>query len=156
MNSDAPDGRRGVSQGVARGSAWLIAGNLVTPLGSIHGVLLQREMRFRAMTLRDLMLSGLASALTIAAVLGGLGLWSLVLPELLVGAVGVVLNWWLHPWRPRLRLSAGYWPRIFRYGRYLLGDGLLGFLNNNADYMIIGKILGTGTLDCTPSRTSAA
>ncbi|OGB94304.1 MAG: hypothetical protein A3H39_10390 [candidate division NC10 bacterium RIFCSPLOWO2_02_FULL_66_22] len=122
---------------------WVIAlGYLVTPLGSIHSILLQREMRFRAMTLRDLGLSGLASALTIAAVLGGLGLWSLVLPELVVGAAGVVLNWWLHPWRPRLRLSAGHWPRIFRYGRYLLGDGLLAFLNNNADYMIIGKILG--------------
>ena len=122
---------------------WVIAlGYLVTPLGSIHSILLQREMRFRAMTLRDLGLSGLASALTIAAVLGGLGLWSLVLPELVVGAAGVVLNWWLHPWRPRLRLSAGHWPLIFRYGRYLLGDGLLAFLNNNADYMIIGKILG--------------
>ena len=120
----------------------MAVGYLIGPLGSIHGVLLQREMRFRAMTLRDLGLSTLASLLTIASIMAGLGLWSLVIPDLFVGAVGVLTNWWLHPWRPRLRLCLSHWPRIFRYGRYLLGDGLVAFLNNNADYMIIGKLLG--------------
>jgi len=121
----------------------MAVGYLIGPLGSIHGVLLQREMRFSAMTLRDLTLSALASLLTIGSIIGGLGLWSLVIPDLIVGAVGVLANWWLHPWRPRLRLHLNRWPRIFRYGRYLLGDGFLAFLINNADYMIIGKVLGS-------------
>lgn len=118
-------------------------GSLVAPLGSIQAILVQRDMRFRAVTLRDLALSALSSVLVIAAILAGLGLWSLVIPELIVGAVGVIFNWWLHPWRPRFHLQTHRWPRIFRYGRYLLGDGVLAFLINNADYMIIGKLLGS-------------
>jgi O-antigen/teichoic acid export membrane protein len=121
-------------------------GYLVAPLGSIHGVLLQRDMRFRAITLRDLGLSTLASVLTIASIIAGLGLWSLVIPDLIVGVVGVLCNWRLHPWRPRLRLQWERWGRIFRYGRYLLGDGFLAFLINNADYMILGKVLGPAGL----------
>src|SRR5256885_5996040 len=45
----------------------------------------------------------------------GWGVWSLVLPNLLLAPVGFVVVIWTSRWMPRLRLHLRYWGRIGRF-----------------------------------------
>ncbi len=68
--------------------------------------LLQREMRFSALTLRSTLATVLSATLGIGLALGGAGVWSLVAQEVALRVVSLVVVWRAHPWRPRLRFSA--------------------------------------------------
>lgn len=129
---------------------WLMVamalGSLFGPVGSVQAALLQREMRFPVIAVRDVLMSLLGSCLVIAALLAGFGVWSLVVPGLIVALATSLANWRLHTWRPEVRGNFDRWAVIFRYGRFILGDSLLAFVINNADNMIGGKLLGPSRL----------
>jgi PST family polysaccharide transporter len=123
-----------------------VAFYLIAPLGSIHNVLLQKRMHFRRLVIPQLATTILSTVVTIVMALLGYGVWSLVVPGLIAFPVSVVLSWKLCKWRPSWRLHTKLWGEMFRYGKNVLGNDLVNYVNSNIDYIIIGRLLGPSLL----------
>lgn len=119
---------------------------LIAPLGGIHQALLQKRMEYRRLIIPQLVMTLVGTVLTIVLAALGWGVWSLALPGLAAFPLGVMMTWKMCDFRPSLRFHQEHWRKIFRYGRNILGSELVTFVNNNADYILIGKLLGATLL----------
>ncbi|MBI4320999.1 MAG: lipopolysaccharide biosynthesis protein [Chloroflexi bacterium] len=119
---------------------------VITAAGETHQMLLARELRFKPKALLELVPGLSSAAISVVAAFQGLGVWSLVVGLVLGSALASALAWLLVPWRPFFRLSVTHARAVFRYGRSVMGLGLLIFLTDNVDYLIIGRILGPAPL----------
>ena len=118
-------------------------------LGQLAGVpdaLLQRALDFKKLAVRETVLEILNGVGMIAMALAGFGVWSLVVPAMLLTPVRVILAFKLARWLPKRFLGRSSWPRIFRYAFHTTGAGLVTQLVNEGDTLIIGKRLGATDL----------
>jgi len=70
--------------------------------------------------------------------------WALVLGTLASRVTGVLLSYWMHPYRPRLSLEAAR--ELIAYTKWLLFNNILLVLIKNTDDAIVGKVLGPAGL----------
>lgn len=111
-------------------------------LSVVHLALLQREMDFRALAVRTnaaVILGGVAGL--VAAFLG-LGTWSLVVQQLVLGTVEVVVLWWFSDWRPRLRFDRGRARELLGFSGFSALAGIGSFLQTRVDALVIGLVFG--------------
>ena len=99
----------------------LIWMSLVFPCSAVSATLVARQRRqfdFRALALRSLVGRTIGGIIGIAAAFMGAGLWSLVLQQILIAAIGSLVLWVTSDATPRLR---------FRYSefRQMIGFGAL-------------------------------
>src|SRR5258708_26773351 len=102
----------------ARVLSWMC---LVFPCSAVSATLVaqqRRQFAFRALALRSLIGRVVGGGIGIAAAFMGAGLWSLVLQQILIAAIGSFVLWVTSARRPRLR---------FRYNEFkqLIGFGVL-------------------------------
>ena len=118
----------------------------IRSLGSTHYALAQKEMRFRSRTiaeLSDVVSRGLTG---IGLALAGAGAWSLVIGYVVGVTALVIALWILIPWRPRLRVVREHLRSLLRFGGALTGVDVLSAVLSNADYLFVGKALGSAAL----------
>jgi polysaccharide transporter, PST family len=119
---------------------------LITSLGSTHRSLLARRMDFRSLELRFLAGVLVGAAVGITAALAGLGPWALILQEIALAAVSTGLLWLMMPWRPRRVFSFPDLRSLGVFGLRSVGGSLFGTMNQNADNLLVGKVLGASAL----------
>lgn len=108
----------------------------------VPDALLQRAMQFRALAARDLIYDGATGALGVVMALLGMGLWSLVLPRLVLSPLMFVASLRLARWSPGRDMLRKEWRPIFKYALPLIGSDVLHTISNDADTMFVGKVLG--------------
>lgn len=113
---------------------------------SLPQALLEREYNFAAVARAELV--GASAATIAAAALGftGQGVWSLAALHIVSPAVAGVLIWRASPWRPALVLKWSALRGLARYSGSLTAFNIVNFLSRNADYVIIGRVLGAQAL----------
>ena len=119
---------------------------VVSALGAVHRVHLNRELTFDRLALVDI---GSTFAYTITAValaLGGFGVWALILGQLVRAAADVVLLWRAEPWRPRLHFDRSAFKSLIGFGGNVWGFNLLNYLRENIDFLSVGRVLGASQL----------
>ena len=103
---------------------------------------LNRDLRFAAIAGSDTVAQALALAVAVSSALLGAGYWALVFQQLTIGAVtllsSVVLGRWL-PGRPRR--GVGLRP-FLRFGGGVTGTGLVYYLGNNLDNLVLAVFEG--------------
>ena len=102
----------------ARVLAWM---SLIFPCSAVSATLVaqqRRQFSFRTLALRSLFGRVIGGGIGIAAAILGAGLWSLVLQQLLIAAIGSVALWMMSDRTPRLQ---------FRYSEFkqMIGFGML-------------------------------
>lgn len=111
-----------------------------------HQALLRRQMRFRELATIDIvsMIVGIATAIIMAAM--NCGYWSLV--GLTVGTTlaNCALVWMYSSWRPGPSVRGSGVGAMVRFGGGLTGFNVLNYFTRNADNVIIGFALGSGSL----------
>lgn len=121
---------------------------VLSAASQIGTALLQREMRFRALALTEVIsgLTGLVAGALCA--IAGLGIWSLIAAQLTVAVFKSIFCWgYAHDLvmfqRPvaDATLSAA-----LRFGAFQTGERLLNFAGWNVDKLIVGRLLGEGGL----------
>ncbi|MEO7986917.1 MAG: lipopolysaccharide biosynthesis protein [Gemmatimonadales bacterium] len=127
--------------------AALSLGFLVRAFGLTQAALVQRELRFRALAIRDMAASVVGGAMGIALALAGYGVWSLVAMTLVGAVLETILLWRLADWRPKefgisRHAAAELWP----YSSKMLGFSLFKALAQNTDRLVIGPLLGVQAL----------
>ena len=119
---------------------------VVTALGTTQRALLTRDMNFRSLELR-IMLGTFASGIAgIALAAAGFGAWAIIGQQIILATVSTVLLWRFSTWRPRLLFSAASFRRLAGFGLNVFGTRLLFYANRNADNLLIGRVLGAGSL----------
>lgn len=103
----------------------LALGPVISTLGTVPGVRLNRDLRFDRLVLAEWgsLLVGQGTAVTLAW-LGG-GLWSLVAGSLATVLTGSLLVNCFAPWRPQLALPANISRDLLRFGLPYQGQGLV-------------------------------
>lgn len=126
--------------------AGLGAGYVLSGLAVQHGALLNRTMRFRTITVRNLVARVGSSIAAIVAAFAGMGVWALVIQQVSTVLLSTVLTWVAVRWRPS-------WPRgmkeaapLVAFGSLITASNLLNAVSRQADNIIIGRELGSGAL----------
>jgi lipopolysaccharide exporter len=119
---------------------------LLTACNNIYIVYLQKYLEFHKQfiyyiggTLVDIFVA-VYIALTYQSV------WALVWGKLAGELVRCVLGYIICKQRPHIKLSGKEIKELWRFGRWISGSTMLGFLLNKGDDMLVGKILGSTAL----------
>ena len=116
------------------------------PLFTIHLTLIERENRFKASAIFNIVISLVMSVITATLALLGMGIWSILWSIILSSPIKIYLAWKYQPWRPPLRFSLEKWREVFGFGSNLLINDLLNRFRSNVDYLIVGRYLGVEAL----------
>jgi len=115
---------------------------VIQALGSIHVVLLRRNLDFRRKLVPDVgqaIIKGIAS---VAFALAGFGVWALVWGQLIGALASSILAWVVLPWKPRFRLHRRLVRPLMRFGMPLMLTDIQAAVWSNLDYVIVGRMLG--------------
>lgn len=80
--------------------------------------------------------------LTAAMALSGFGLWSVVIPKLIVAPIWVICYWRIEKWTPAERPTPHVMRRCLSFGSKVLSSEIISALSIHADKFIIGALLG--------------
>jgi O-antigen/teichoic acid export membrane protein len=119
---------------------------VVTALGSTQRALLTRAMNFRSLEMRMMAGSFAAGLAAIALAAAGFGAWAIIGQQVILAAVSTVLLWAFSSWRPRLMFSGRSLRRLIGFSANVFGTRLLFYVNRNADNVLVGRVLGAGSL----------
>ena len=101
---------------------------------------LNREMRFRALSISALTASSVAGCIGIIMALCGMGTWSLVIQHLCSATLLAAIYWLAVPWLPRFRFNRGRFKKLFSWGGGVLLSRLIANMSRDCYAMIIGKV----------------
>jgi polysaccharide transporter, PST family len=104
--------------------------------------LFQREMRFRALAIRETVAVVVGGVLGLVLALRGAGVWALVAQQLGFAGAQLVLLWGMSTWRPRFRFSGGHARDLLGFSSGVFLSNLGGFLNRRADALLMGIFFG--------------
>jgi O-antigen/teichoic acid export membrane protein len=108
--------------------------------------LLVRDLKFREAGAAQT-LATLGEAVTkISLILAGFGAWALVLANTARGLALLLAVWWLAPFRPARTLALRPTLLSLRFGLPLAASSVIYQAYRNADFLLIGRILGNEVL----------
>jgi len=108
--------------------------------------LLQRDMRFRVLTLRIAVANVIGGVVSITLAALGTGPWAIILSQICTTGTSTILLWTYSSWRPRLAFSLTSLRQLGGFGLNLLGARTASYLNRNADNLLVGRFLGSTAL----------
>jgi O-antigen/teichoic acid export membrane protein len=114
--------------------------------GKTHAALFQRDMAFRAISARLVAGTVAGGAVGIYLAARGHGAWSLVWMQVANGGVTTLLMWFASPWQPRLIFSLASLRSLAGFGFNIFGSKIMEYLHGNADKILVGRFLGSGSL----------
>lgn len=115
---------------------------LIGGLSVQHDALLRRQMRFKAISVIDIvsMAAGITAGIT--AALGGLEYWALVISPITTFATKTVMRWLSARWVPSM-MSRGSGVRpLLGFGANLTGANFIGYIATNITPFAVGYIGG--------------
>lgn len=120
----------------------LLRGLSVMPMA-----LLERDMRFGAITTVEVAGGTAQAGTSIVLGIAGAGVWSLVAGQIAFVLVRMVGSWAFSPMRPRPKeAQMSTLRRLARFGRPVTLANLVAYGNANAERVIVGRTLGTAPL----------
>lgn len=128
---------------------WAIASFLIVPIGQQFQSLLRRELRFRTLSIFQIVDSIFYAASAIGFALAGFGVMSLVWAALLRALINTSLLVSVavrSHWLPALHFRRADLSGFVGFGLFQMGERSLNYLATNVDYLIIGRFLGTDAL----------
>jgi len=124
--------------------AVLAAGQIMAAVQNVGIVDFQKHLRFHKEFQMLVVVKVGAFIITVGSALALRSYWALVAGLMAGHALGLVLSYFLHPFRPRFSLS--HWRDVFHFSKWVLAGSLTGFLYGRLDTFFIGKLLATQAL----------
>jgi O-antigen/teichoic acid export membrane protein len=107
-----------------------------------HRAVMQRRLRFAAITVIDIVSLVASIALSIGMALAGYGYWALVVMATFQPFAGLVGIWISARWTPGSPRLTSEVRSVLRYGGMLTLDSLAAYVAYNADKVLVGRFLG--------------
>lgn len=126
--------------------AYVIAASGLTVIAGgmslLHVALLNRQMRFGALSIIDMTVAVVGFVATVAFALTLRSYWALMLGPLVGAIAGSVLTWIMAPWRPSFQIRLTGARDLMKFGADVTGFNLLNQLSRNLDNVLIAKFWG--------------
>ena len=120
----------------------LAIGFLINGAGAQHSALLQREMRFGAVALIDLISLTVGVVLAIGMAMAGFGYWALVVSGVSGPLISTVGSWLATKWIPGLpRKEVEIWS-MMRFGGTMTLNGIIWTMATGFDKILLGRYWG--------------
>lgn len=119
---------------------------ILEALGSMHEVLLQKNLAFRRKLIPDIGRAMTQGAVAITTAATGFGVWALVWGQLGGLLTYVVLSWAVVPWRPTYRFHRRLVRPLAKFGVPLVLTDIEYAIWSNLDYIVVGRLLGDAAL----------
>lgn len=119
---------------------------IINSIGIIQSTILIRKIDFKTQTKISLTSSLISSLIAVVLAYKGLGVWSLVIQNLLMQLINVTLLSMTNKWYPSLNFSISSFKKLFGFGWKLLVAGLIDTLYKNFYFLIIGKFFTASAL----------
>jgi len=119
---------------------------LLTGIQSVPNSLLAKTFRFKALAIRDSLPTFAAAGIALVMAYKGFGVWSLVTNMVLSAGLQTVLAIWMVPIKLSVRVDRKALKRALDYGLPLMSAILIQQICDNADYLVVGKMMGATAL----------
>ncbi|MCP4602716.1 MAG: lipopolysaccharide biosynthesis protein [Proteobacteria bacterium] len=119
---------------------------VIDSLAIVQRARLRKKLKFKSLSIASISSTLLASAVAVGMALGGMGVWALVAKTLLGSTARTSIMWIMLPWRPSIAFDKEAFQDIFGFSGYVALERLMSFFTSNLDYILIGKLLGSGAL----------
>jgi O-antigen/teichoic acid export membrane protein len=119
---------------------------VILSLSSVQQALLVRDMGFQKLFKVKLATALVPGLFSIPMAVAGLGVWALVAGTLVGSALYMVLLWQRSTWRPKWSFNLSLVKRLFNFGIWVVGEGLIGWFIVWGDNLVVGRSLGTQDL----------
>lgn len=119
---------------------------LITSPAVISRSLLTRQMRFRTLALIDGANSVATSLITVLLAWIGWGYWALVVGAVASNVTSTTAYVILRPFRPRWPRPVSSISRELQFGGHLVASRVAWYGYSNADFAVVGRMLGTAAL----------
>src|ERR1051325_2863334 len=108
--------------------------------------LLRKQISFARIFWYEVTTNTIGIALTVALALAMRNVWALVIGLLLTAALGTILSYVFHSYRPRLTFEPHALRRALSLGKLTLVIALASYVTNMADNVMVGRLLGPAAL----------
>ena len=125
---------------------WLGLSFTISSFRDVPLALLEKEIQFKKGAIPEMVSLSIYSIISVILVWYGYSYWGMVYGQLIAEAASVIVAWSLISWRPTFRFSKEVAREMIGYGKHIFGSNLIVFINRNIDDILIGKMLGMGTL----------
>jgi O-antigen/teichoic acid export membrane protein len=119
---------------------------LVSGVSTLHQALLEKQLEFDSLAKIELLATLLGALVGVGSALSGAKVWSLVYQNLVIVTLTSVLLWFKTQWRPKGKFRWQAVKSLSSYSLNLTGFSILNYFIRNADYFLIGKVLGVQAL----------
>lgn len=124
----------------------LASGFLINAAGVQHSALLQRELRFTALAIIQIVALAVSTVLGIGAALVGYGYWSLVILSVTLPLVSTIAYWIAASWVPgRPGKTSGILPMV-HFGGSVTLISIIVYVAYNLDKVLLGRFWGAEAL----------
>ncbi len=120
--------------------------SLVQGFQNIGLTILRKEISFARIFWYELATNVAGIALTVALAVVMRNVWALVIGLLLTAALGTVLSYTFHSYRPRLAFDKIALRRALNLGKFALVIAVASYVTTMADNIMVGRLLGTSAL----------
>ena len=114
-------------------------GLVIQTLVTIQTVQLQKQLRFKELSKRNIYASLAGAIVAIIMALAGYGVWSLVVSHLVGVTTSVILLWGMSSWRPTLEFSWRSLKGLFAFGGMVALSSLFDTIYTNILSFVLGK-----------------
>ncbi len=121
---------------------WLGLAIFIGSLGMTQMGILQRQMRFKSLAVRNLCAQLVGGTVAVIFASLGKGVWSLVALQLTARSVEVVIVWTASDFRPSFNFSKKHFHDLFSFGANVLGINLLYMASLRTPDLLIPMLLG--------------
>jgi PST family polysaccharide transporter len=128
---------------------WMSIGVLAISLRIVPNAILEREMMFGRRIIPDMSATLARMVIAVGLALAGYGVWSLVIAWIVQRLVAFVVTVVVCPtmdWMKRQKWDRNIARGLWKFGFTQLRTGLVQYVYNNGDGLIVGKVLGTAPL----------
>ena len=131
-----------------RNLTWmLLIGFVFSAMNSIPISIYRKSLDFKPMVTIQTIFGTIGQLTSVACVFAGFGVYSLVVPNVIVIPLLCIVLFWKSGFRPSLKsLDTKYWKQIFNYTKHMIGGTAMNKFANEGDTFIVGKLLGMEAL----------
>jgi lipopolysaccharide exporter len=108
--------------------------------------ILRKQIAFARIFWYELTTNVAAAVLTILIAVRLRNVWALVFGQLIAAALGMVLSYVFHPYRPRFAFDQAAFRRVITFGKFGLVIAVASYVTTMADNVVVGRVLGAGAL----------
>lgn len=112
---------------------------ILVALSVVQNAILRKELKFKILSIRNLVASFCGLVVGIVMAYLGFGAWSLVASALVNQLMNVILIWRLSSWRPSLVFDKKSFKELFGFGGMLMLTSLVDKTYGNLQGLLIGK-----------------